>query len=207
MNCSSSAFMTWRRCVVRGNIGEMVNRDRCICLLLMGASKATMLMSSSAADSRHLLGSKSLLSIDIYNNKKKKNVQSNLYVCGFSLFYFYFKKEPFSRILSKFNGCESCEDSWSQFVRLLYYLKAKAHKRKNKAQLLIVLATLWILMITIALCIKFLQKGWLLLTLFYNFTFSCWLLLPLRTFVRSFSECHYILTGKERVSQHVFPKS
>lgn len=62
MNCSSSVFMTWRRCVVRGNIAEMVNRDRCICLLLMGASKATMLMSSSAADSGHLLGGKSLLS-------------------------------------------------------------------------------------------------------------------------------------------------
>lgn len=88
MNCSSSAFMTWRRCVVRGNIGEMVNRDRCICLLLMGASKATMLMSSSAADSRHLLGSKSLLSIDIYNNKKK-NVHSNLYVCGFLFIHLF----------------------------------------------------------------------------------------------------------------------
>lgn len=62
------------------------------------------------------------------------------YMCvGFHLFI-YFKTEPFSRILS--NSCESCEDSWSQFVRLLYYLKAKAHKRKNKAQLLIVLATL-----------------------------------------------------------------
>lgn len=53
--------MTWHWCVVRGNIGEMVNRDRCICLLLMGASKATKLMSSSAADSGHLLGRKSLL--------------------------------------------------------------------------------------------------------------------------------------------------
>lgn len=65
MNCSSSVFMTWRKCVVRGNIAEMVNRDRCICLLLMGASNATMLMSSSVADSGHLLGGKSLLSICI----------------------------------------------------------------------------------------------------------------------------------------------
>lgn len=111
-------------------------------------------------------------------------------MCGAFFVLFFFKR----KILSNFNGSEFCEDSWSQFVWLLYYLKAKAHKRKNKAQLLIVLATLWILMITMALCIKFLQKGRLLLTLFYNFSFSRWLLLPLRTFVRSFSECHYILT-------------
>lgn len=77
MNCSSSVFMTWRRCVVRGNIAEMVNRDRCICLLLMGASKATMLMSSSAADSGHLLGGKPLLSIHISN---QTNSHSNWYV-------------------------------------------------------------------------------------------------------------------------------
>lgn len=70
--------MTWRRCVVRGNIAEMVNRDRCICLLLMGASKATMLMSSSAADSGHLLGGKSLLSIHI-GNQTKKSQQLILY--------------------------------------------------------------------------------------------------------------------------------
>lgn len=49
----------------------MVNRDRCICLLLMGASKATMLMSSSAADSGHLLGGKSLLSVHIRNQTKQ----------------------------------------------------------------------------------------------------------------------------------------
>lgn len=71
MNCSSSVFMTWRRCVVRGNIAEMVNRNRCICLLLMGTSKATMLMSSSVADSGHLLGGKSLLSICISNQTKQ----------------------------------------------------------------------------------------------------------------------------------------
>lgn len=63
--------MTWRRCVVRGNIAEMVNRDRCICLLLMGASKATMLMSSSVADSGHLFGGKSLLSIHISDQTKQ----------------------------------------------------------------------------------------------------------------------------------------
>lgn len=79
MNCSSSVFMTRRRCVVRGNIAEMVNRDRCICLLLMGASKATMLMSSSAADSGHLLGAKALLSIHISNQTK----QSQQLICIF----------------------------------------------------------------------------------------------------------------------------
>lgn len=63
--------MTWRRCVVRGNIAEMVNRDRCICLLLMGASKATMLMFSSVADSGHLLGGKPLLSTHISNQTKQ----------------------------------------------------------------------------------------------------------------------------------------
>lgn len=40
MNCSLFVHITWRQCVVRGNITEMVNRDRCICLLQMGASKA-----------------------------------------------------------------------------------------------------------------------------------------------------------------------
>lgn len=73
MNCSSSVFMTWRRCVVRGNIAEMVNRDRCICLLLMGASKATMLMFSSAADSGHLLGGMPLLSTHIGNQSSQIN--------------------------------------------------------------------------------------------------------------------------------------